>query len=267
MEFRNGSLDDSTRTIEILGRLAASLEREPMGITLLLGVSVERLQLSAVQEITQSPAATPGFLNRLRASLSQVDLAEQYRRAMILNGSSIVDVIRGGTIDEAQFREADYREAFPWVIRQWPDLAAAQFLDLQRKRSRLWGLPYPVAKASEDSEASKPFPLRQLDDVFLRDRPEFTGRISSMVSNRRLATIGVDLRIRRLESGHYPPNLAAVPDALKPDPFTGKPLRFERRADGSAELSSPEAPALIRDFTLEPQVSLYTEGCRWVLPR
>jgi hypothetical protein len=261
LEFRRGGFEDSARTIETLGKLAASMEQERLLITLLIGIVAERLQLSALQDLAQSPAASPALLDRLRSGFSPVDLTEEYRRTMSLYGASMMEaLLRGRNGDD------EHSQALPWLARRNPDLAAAQFLDLQRKTSLNWRRPYPIARAARASTTRLPYLMNLLPDDLGKDRTDEVARVTSSDSNRRLARIALHLRLQSSQAGLYPPNLAAIPGAMEQDPFTGAPLHYEVHRDGSAELSSPESPDLLREFVPEPPASFYAAGCRWLLP-
>ncbi|MCU0293783.1 MAG: hypothetical protein MUF10_17670 [Thermoanaerobaculaceae bacterium] len=70
------------------------------------------------------------------------------------------------------------------------------------------------------------------------------GRLQATMAQRTLVRLVLALRLQGLTSGTYPHDLSGFPKAAGPDPFTGKPLAYERRADGSAVLTIPDGEAL-----------------------
>jgi hypothetical protein len=256
VEFRRGALEDSTRTMESIGTIASSLEREPTLITLMVGLAIERLQLSALQDLAQSRAVSPALIARLQSAISPVDLPDRVRRELALGAGSMTEGLLSGRIGDLS--------VLPWRVRRMSDLAAAQFLDLQREESRSWEQPYPVVKAAARRGAEVPLLIRPL--WFEANRRDARARVVFFLSQRRLAALALRLRLQAIRSEGYPGDLASTPGAMEPDPFTGSPLHYRLRGDGSAELSSPEAPAMLKEFVPESQLPGYNAACHWDLP-
>ncbi|MCI0658797.1 MAG: hypothetical protein L0170_17225, partial [Acidobacteria bacterium] len=244
LEFRRGRLEESARTAEMLGSLAASMEREPVLIVLMVGGTVERLQLSAVQDLVQSSSENRDLLTRLGSSLLTTNLTAQYRRSLVVDSAWMM-----GEIYEEGNQAKPRLPSFPWAMRQMPDLAAAQLLDLQRESASIVEDPYPVTrKATPPSVSRGSFLTGSWDEGVLENRLNAAARISSVLSNRRLAALAIGLRLGAEEACRYPSDLSASAEAQEPDSFTGKPLHYRVRADGSAELTSPGAAEMLAEI-------------------
>jgi hypothetical protein len=89
------------------------------------------------------------------------------------------------------------------------------------------------------------------------------GRLQSTLSLRELARIALAVRLAGLATGSYPETLASLPGAMQPDPFAGKPLTYERRADGSARISVPGFEKL---WTRITDASASSQPYLWELP-
>jgi|GEM_PF-2072988 len=262
LEFRRGRLEESAHTAEMLGSLAASMEREPVLIVLLVGGTVERLQLSAVQDLVQSSSANLDLLARLGSSLLTTNLTAQYRRSLVVDSAWMM-----GEIYEELSEAKPRLPSFPWAIRQMPDLAAAQLLDLQRELASIGEGPYSVSKkAILTSVSRRSFLTGSWDEGVLENKLNAAARISSVLSNRRLAALAIGLRLGAEEARRYPSDLSAYAEAVEPDPFTGKPLHYQVRADGSAELTSPGAAEMLAEIIPRSSGLTHGDAYRWLLP-
>ena len=76
-------------------------------------------------------------------------------------------------------------------------------------------------------------------------------RAQAASAQRLLVRAGIELRRVALETGIYPTDLASIPEAIRPDPFTGKPLRYSVGADGSASIGLDGADALLEQVVLK----------------
>jgi len=89
------------------------------------------------------------------------------------------------------------------------------------------------------------------------------GRVQSTMSVRNLASVALKVRMEGLQTGTYPQTLAAYPEAVRIDPFAGKPLSYVRRPDGSVVISVPDFAALWKRIS---DAGLSSQPYTWELP-
>jgi len=92
-------------------------------------------------------------------------------------------------------------------------------------------------------------PWRIIGDIQAPNLWGIAGRGQATLAIREMTRLGLDIRKAGLEKGSYPSDLAAFPGAKTPDPFTGKPVFYSLRPDGSATLTVPDAEALYKKIT------------------
>ena len=81
-------------------------------------------------------------------------------------------------------------------------------------------------------------------------------RHQAALAQRQLVRAAMTLRRIAFAGGAYPADRSAVPELSEPDPFTGRPLLYERREDGSAEVALDGADELLAEVVLKSAASV-----------
>ena len=76
-------------------------------------------------------------------------------------------------------------------------------------------------------------------------------RHQAALAQRQLVQAAIALRRLALVDGAYPADRSAVPELIGPDPFTGRPLLYSLREDGSAEVALDGADQLLAEIVLK----------------
>lgn len=231
----DGDEDAAITALATMGRMASSLERESAILTALVGVASERMMLRAAAEVLvcgQPWTADPGFVDELEGTLSTEDLGAMMHR--VFDAWTLVETksLAEGTDSSKAWSEAG--------------VAAA---DIERAAAilhRLVDTPYGSApqRFTEDHADTA------LDTV-LANISEAIPRSQATLAQRQLVRAAIELRRIALADGAYPTDRAAVADLTVPDPFTGRPLTYEVRQDGSAEVGLTGADELLEQVVLK----------------
>ena len=75
-------------------------------------------------------------------------------------------------------------------------------------------------------------------------------------AQRQLVSAAIALRRVAITDGAYPADRAAVPELAEPDPFTGRPLAYTIREDGSAEVALDGADELLSEIVAKSAASI-----------
>ena len=224
---------DEERFVAAAGQIfaiAASLERESPLIAGLVGVATERLAFHSLAAAASTPELSREAIERVGRLGTGVDLVAAWRHTLASEGAgAYTDAGKGlGPGGKAVFPEPKVRDERLSVTLALAD-RAGQPLGLDHEA---------VARLEQSKPAGSE---RSFADHLAA---AFGARYQSALSLRRLSRLAFALRFAGLAAGSYPDTLAAWPEALLPDPFTGGALLYERHRDGSATIGVPGAEEL-----------------------
>ena len=93
-------------------------------------------------------------------------------------------------------------------------------------------------------------------DLVLENTRATIPRAQAAAAQRQLVKAGIELRRMALADGAYPPDLSSIPEAVRPDPFTGRPLSYSVAPDGSATLALVGADELLEQVVVASAASV-----------
>lgn len=218
--------------LSALASLSASLESEP-GITVFhAGVSLERLQLAELALALEDPRLPNARLAQLRDAFSPVALEEVFRRVVGLEEASLRQEVPEKT-GLATFGAADF----------W------RFSSAQEARKLAALGAQPCARWAADTRWEE---LGNHEARLLLVLAQAQG-----VRASRLLLQAATLCLRHHgEHGSLPASLGFFPEALRENPFTGKPLAYDASTgslavpDGVTLWSTLRLPAPPPPFTV-----------------
>jgi len=232
-----------------MATMAAGFERETPMIELLVGIACEKMLLSVVGETIADPSTARESLISLWGMLVDVDLRMAWRRSNLAGQTEIEKHVAAVMSDPLTAREGKaslYGRILEFAAG---DIFRAQQLEIRADLIAAVDEPLGLDPSWSRRGTHQPRTVFDMFDVFEsvmfgQSAKSSIGRVQSTLSLRGLARIAVALRLQGSETGTYPENLASFPRAMQPDPFVGKPLTYERRADGSARITVPDFEAL-----------------------
>jgi hypothetical protein len=232
----DGDRDRTLIALATTGRLVSSLESESTLLTALIGIACERMMLLAAAETLvcgQPWTADPAFVEQLAETLSAEDLRAMMGRA--LEFSSI------------QGPEAATEPSS--VADEW---ARAEFERAHAIVRELIDAPYGSAPGWNSSPEDEGV-VAGLVLVNLRSA---IARHQAALAQRQLVRAAIELRQIAIAEGAYPTDRSAVSELTEPDPFTGRPLAYTIRGDGSAEVALDGADELLSEVVLKSAASV-----------
>ena len=205
-------------------RCADAMSAEPSLITVLVGAAIENdlLGLAADLAAATSPQlADPAFLRRLAAELPQADWQAQARRALELDAATLIHELSVPP-DVAQ-----RILFFPWQELTQACVVEHTVRSLDATNTPVGGRP--------DPPEIKPsvFMVHQRL-AWMVGSPRVVRRAQDVMAQRQLVSTALRLRALALGGSGYPESLPA--SMSEPNPFTGRPLEYAPRGDGSVEL-------------------------------
>lgn len=223
-----------------MAAMAASLDRESPMIAMLIGLAAEKIFLSVVSEATARPEVQIQTLTRLQGMLLTNDLRAYWRRVLL---ASAYGIDRRVAADLTQ----PNRQEDIWSLLKGRalelcchDIFSAQQRELYADLVGIIDQPLGSNPRWVDrGKAKTTSPFGMFGSIIFPHLANACGRVQSTMSLRDLADVALKVRIEGLRTGAYPPTLAAYPQAIRPDPFAGKPLSYLLRPDGSAEIAVP----------------------------
>jgi hypothetical protein len=234
-------------SVEILGRLAGSLRREPSVSSYLISMYVEGLKLGVVRGIVTARCLDSSELRQLERAIGNDNLRELLRRAFAvdgaLDGSSIVEELR--TMTTAPIWE-----------RYWytsvADLMLADSLDGAVDLASALSSPYSEVRPTLEAHARRwSLWSGQMSAGFIPNLMSTPGRLAVIAALRDQARLAVALEDHAVTRGEYPTSLAAMPSAEQPSPLTGRRFEYVQTPEGGARLSAPGALEVVeRDHIL-----------------
>jgi hypothetical protein len=249
-----GDREAALQSVEILGSLAASYEREPMLIILLIGSALERYQLGLVRELVTDPRVDAATLDRIERSLIDTDLRRTFRDTLRGEAAAIIEDVHGG----AYWRE------LPRVVPRslaigLADLMMASALESRRNVEPTLQGPFTAPIVDTNKELEGAGWWRRLTSAYAFNIASAAARGTGTESARRLARMAIELRRHALATGSYP-------TAFEPpiDPTSGAPFAVTATEAGVEVRSSSSLDILKSVF---PVGSPLTEQVfSWTLP-
>lgn len=230
----DGDEDRAITALTTMGSMVSSLERESTILTALIGIACERMMLRATAEtlISGHPwADQPAFLDALERTLPTEDLTDTLHRGF--DTFALVNIKALGERPE---------RAEGWV----EGITAADYDHAAASLNRLVDIPY--GSAPERFKESDPdAPLTEL----IANTRLAIPRAQAALAQRQLVRAAIALRRIGLADGAYPADRSIVAELSTPDPFTGRPLAYEVREDGSAEVGLAGADELLQQVVLK----------------
>lgn len=232
----DGDEDTALLALATMGRLASTLERESSVLTALIGIACERMMLAAAAEtlVCGHPwSADPAFVEQLAATLSTEDLRAMMGRALESSSLQVPEVATEPSSVADEWARAEFERAHA-IARELVDA------------------PYGGAPGWDSSPEDEGV-VAGLTLVNLRSA---IARHQAALAQRQLVQAAIALRRLAIAEGGYPADRAAVPELTEPDPFTGRPLLYDVREDGSAEVALDRADELLAEIVLKGAASV-----------
>jgi len=232
----DGDRQRALTALATMGRLASSLERENSILTALIGIACERMMLAAAAETLvcgQPWTADPAFVEQLTETLSAEDLRAMMGRAL-------------------EFSNIQGPEAAPQPSSVADEWARAEFERAHAIVRELIDAPYGSAPGWNSSPEDEGV-VAGLVLVNLRSA---IARHQAALAQRQLVRAAIELRQIAIAEGAYPTDRSAVSELTEPDPFTGRPLAYTIRGDGSAEVALDGADELLSEVVLKSAASV-----------
>jgi hypothetical protein len=232
------------RAVDSMSAMTRAVQQEPLLISQLVGIATERMMLGTIRSLAGDSRVTPDDLQHLQTLVGTSDLRAAWRRSMALEGLTTASAT--SRILARDDETNPYKPATRLVWRAVPDLLTTQPLETATTLATLMDRPFGVDPTGIENAGK--IKMAWSSNVF-RDTnspvlAKSAGRFQTLQSQRRLTRLGLGVRLDGVSAGAYPTDLGSFPEAKEPDPFTGKPIGYERRADGSARLWVPDGEVL-----------------------
>jgi hypothetical protein len=248
--------------------MAAGLERETPMVELLVGMACEKMFLNAVGEAVSGPSTDRETLTKLKGMLVDTDLRAAWRRSKLAQQAEISKHVAAVISDPPTARQEKvglYARFMEFAVGK---IFQAQQLELTADLIAAVDQPLGLDPSWSRRGLHQPRTIFGVFEVFEsvmfgQSAKSSVGRVQSTLSLRELARIALAVRLQGLATGSYPEALASLAGPMQPDPFAGKPLTYERRADGSARISVPGFEALWKRIT---DASASSQPYLWELP-
>jgi hypothetical protein len=253
LALERGDREAALESVEILGTLARSHQREQVTIMLLIGVALERLQLGLVQAIVSSPTVDAGELSRLQATLCDLDLTDALQNGLRGEAAAMLHSIQEDALQNEIPRIVP--KALAVGVTQ---LLMAAALDARRTVDpALFGpvrSPLPGPKSYDDQGW-----WEKLTSIYGPNVASAAARGTATRSARELARLAIVLRRDALVRGSYPTTFVTPTD-----PLTGEPFVFNGSRSG-AELRSATTPEIVQSI-FPVSGPLNAQLYSWTLP-
>jgi hypothetical protein len=232
------ALDDpsAARYLAATGALASMAEAlcsEPLLLTMILGVDIERGALRSVGDFLAAGAPWPEVVGALTELVVPGACPGQPGRGMrgeaVLTGSAFAE----GTLGEGSSGRS-------WWAAPARPLAEAVFLE--EHLHVLGGLDQPYTEYLRRYEEGSRRPAALLAPNIV----DAVGKAKAAETSRILAAAALDLARRRVDAGRFPES-----QALGPTPYTGE-VPVYTRGDGWAEVAAPASEAFYRSHQAPP---------------
>jgi hypothetical protein len=227
--------------LETMARLATSLQDEPTTITTLVGIACERMMLTVAAEATgseQPQIGSPEFLDELEQKLPATDGREIVAR-LFDAWTAVLEVELNRHAAESEVDSAPDH-----------DIDRSLLLEVRSELLELLDVPYGTNPERFGDQVTEVV-LDSEPQVVLEDVQGFVKviqRLQPLDAQRQLVHAGIALRRTGLDDGAYPAERPAISELTEPDPFTGRPLVYGVRVEGSLELALDDAVALLEQI-------------------
>ncbi|MDO8683129.1 MAG: hypothetical protein Q7N50_06575 [Armatimonadota bacterium] len=255
LEARDGNTDAAIDDICITLQLSDALKDEPRLISQLIRYRLIQMVSVSLEDISNIHPLTPRQAKIMRDEMNRIELQPGFMAAMKGERTIIVwfyDAVRKDwSMFEAlttipnngpEYVPESLRKAgniiMTYLCRPFIYKGEMISMDFWEEQIRLVALPYPEL----DKQKSRLDPWLETPKYAIVTRLFFNACISSAASkesaNARLglAQVAMALQAYKAEAGAYPASLAELKSkidwALPEDPFTGKPLIYNRVGKG-----------------------------------
>lgn len=231
----DGAHERALRDARVLARMAASYEDEAYLILLMVGASVERLELDIVREILESPRTPSATIEALPAAILPIDLRERGRLALGSESAAFQRAMeRGWSPEEGGVRFRILEEIFGelWLadhLRRTTILAEELDSPPQRREE------------IERQGQKRPFYVRFLPDTVAHTSGT-VDRLLGTLTLRNLVGRALVERTEAMRAGAYRSQLTP-PSTPSDDPLTAHPFTWTVLPGGGAILAAPAAEA------------------------
>lgn len=256
LAWRAGERQHAARSLAALARLATSLQHSNTILSLMIGGAAEKLLHGAVQPQVEDPAARAEDLVRVAALVPAEGFSQRWRCVLLHEQADLTQAVA----QRLASADVPRRWALPNITGP---LLEAQLLAFYARLAGAIDEPF----GREPPWSARPSLWRDgvIAGIVAPNLTSTAARTQHLLASRQLLRTAIAVRRAALISGEYPQTLDAVPDARRPDPFTGEPLHYTLGDDGSATLSSPRIPQLYSDPRVASGITT-TAPSVWRLP-
>lgn len=261
LERVEGDREQMQATLETVFGLARAVYQEPRTMSLIIGNAVERIGLGEVTAVATEKDASVAELQRMQAMLLANDLRSTWRR---VQAAEALMLLAG--VERAVSGSSSRLDPSPWersLSAVWGPVPEAVQLELCTEFVKLIDAPAalygPIPELPKGIAGLRwrlvgfvnPFGVTKnvFRTIFTKETRNSVGRLQATMTQRTLVRLVLALRLQGLTSGAYPHDLSGFPEAAGPDPFTGKLLAYEHKADGSAVVAIPDGEELWKQVT------------------
>lgn len=255
LQLAEGDCDGAVSTAEVVGRLSNTLTNEPILVSRLVCVALNRLHLEILRDILASGMPTEAQLASMSRRVRVDYDGAAFRNALageICFGRDVYQSLRLGQLRRltTPAAESEGEEATPdlpvgagWFLRlldfhDRDELAYVEGIHLLFEQSRL-PTQEQLAKQNEieDFNQSTKDGFKLLAGMLLPALSKIPSRELTCVAESRVVATAVAIeRFRRNHNGRLPSDLRELDDLLsseaKTDPFTGRPLVYRAEPQG-----------------------------------
>jgi len=247
-----------------MATMAAGLERESARVELLVGIACEKMLLAVVSDAVADSFTDRETLTKLQGMVGDTDLKAAWRRSNVAEQAEIGRHVAAAISDPLLGRQEEVGLYGRFMEFAVGNIFLAQMLELRADLIAAVDQPLGLDPPWLGRGMYQPRTMFGVfESVMFPEGAKAAGRVQSALSARSLANIALALRLLGLETGSYPATLKGIAGATQPDPFAGKPLTYERRADGSARISVPDFEALWKCIS---DASASSQPVTWELP-
>lgn len=251
-----------------MATMAAGLERESELVGLLMGMACEKMFLAAVKEAVADSSTHREMLTKLQGMVVDTDLKAAWRRGNLAQQAVISKHVAAVLSDPLAARHGGVGLYGRFMDFAFGKIFQAQQLEIRAGLIAAVDQPLGLDPSWSRRGAHQPRTVFDVFDVFEsvmfgQSAKSSIGRVQSALSLRELANIALAARLQGLATGEYPATFASLSGAMRPDPFAGKPLTYERRPDGSARISVPDFEVLWKRIS---DVGASAQPFSWELP-
>lgn len=255
-----GDLEGARLALRTLERLVASLRRESLVITALVGSALERMWLGQVQALAAG-TASPGVVAALAADLEHLERTAVPAKKPFAADGAFTSMNLSRVV-------SDFSGPGWFLVGSWHRPLASSLL-LERFVLLVERLQEPLAEQDVAALEPRTTPVwvdwvgaDMLADQLVPNFYDGLQKEQATLAARRLARAGLAVRLQGLTEGGYPQGL---PEPVR-SPFTGEEALYERQPDGSVVLALPEDAAAWETISAPRSPSGVAPPFRWQMP-